>query len=110
MKVKSFAGTHRAAVDKQVNDWLTASNVEIAKTDVAFKALRSRGWDAVDGKTGDRRALAIVISVWYNELLQPRSDNWVFGFNRKRLRSISAASTIARKRPHRKYAEKAPSF
>jgi hypothetical protein len=28
MKVKTFTGTHREAVDKQVNDWLAASNVD----------------------------------------------------------------------------------
>ena len=47
MKVKTFTGTHRFAVDRQVNDWLAKSNVTVRKTDVAFKALRDRGWDAV---------------------------------------------------------------
>ena len=27
MKVKTFTGTHRFAVDNQVNDWLAKSNV-----------------------------------------------------------------------------------
>jgi hypothetical protein len=58
MNVKTFTGTHRAAVDKQVNDWLTESNVTVVKTGTAFKQLRERGWDAVAGKTTTRRALA----------------------------------------------------
>jgi tartrate dehydratase alpha subunit/fumarate hydratase class I-like protein len=32
MKVKTFTGTHRTAVDKQVNDWLAESNVTVRKT------------------------------------------------------------------------------
>jgi hypothetical protein len=31
MKVKTFTGTHRAAVDKQVNDWLAQTNVPSAR-------------------------------------------------------------------------------
>jgi hypothetical protein len=27
MRVKTFVGTHKEALDKQVNDWLAASNV-----------------------------------------------------------------------------------
>ena len=41
--VKTFVGHPRGALDKQVNDWLAASNVEVRKTDVAFKAYRDRG-------------------------------------------------------------------
>ena len=67
MKVKTFTGTHRFAVDRQVNDWLAKSNAAFRKTDVAFKALRDRGWDAVAGKTTTRRAVAIAITVWYDE-------------------------------------------
>jgi hypothetical protein len=37
MKVKTFTGTHRFAVDRQVNDWLAKSNVAVRKIDVAFK-------------------------------------------------------------------------
>jgi hypothetical protein len=58
MKVKTFTGTHRFAVDRQVNDWLAKFNVTVRKTNVAFKALRDRGWDAVAGKTTTRRAVA----------------------------------------------------
>jgi hypothetical protein len=46
LKVKTFTGTHRFAVVSQVNDWLAKSNVTVHKTNVAFKALRERGWDA----------------------------------------------------------------
>jgi hypothetical protein len=67
MKVKTFTGTHRFAVDSQVNEWLEKSNVKVHKTNVAFKALRERGWDAVAGKATTRRALAIAITVWYDE-------------------------------------------
>ena len=31
MKVKIFTGTHRAAVDQQVNDWIARSNVEVRR-------------------------------------------------------------------------------
>jgi hypothetical protein len=43
MKVKTFTGTHRAAVDQQVNDWLARSKVEVRKTSTAFKALDGLG-------------------------------------------------------------------
>jgi len=62
MNVKTFTGTHRAAVDKQVNDWLAQSNVIVIKANTAFKQLRERDWDAVAGRTTTRRALAIAIS------------------------------------------------
>jgi hypothetical protein len=32
MKVKTFTGTHRFEVDRQVNDWLAKSNVTVRKT------------------------------------------------------------------------------
>jgi hypothetical protein len=54
-------------VDRQVNDWLAKSNATVRKTDVAFKPLRDRGWDAVAGKTTTRRAVAIAITAWYDE-------------------------------------------
>ena len=81
MNVKTFTGTHRAAVDKQVNDWLTESNVTVVKTSTAFKQLRERGWDAVAGETTTRRALAVAISIWYEKpspANQSRPDNWIF--------------------------------
>jgi len=81
MNVKTFTGTHRAAVDKQVNDWLTESNVTVVKTSTAFKQLRERGWDVVAGKTTTRRALAVAISIWYEKpspANQSRPDNWIF--------------------------------
>jgi hypothetical protein len=43
MKVKTFTGTHRFAVDRQVNDWLAKSNVAVHKTNVAFKAAQRPG-------------------------------------------------------------------
>ena len=64
MNVKTFTGTHRAAVDKQVNDWLAQSNVIVIKANTAFKQLRERDWDAVAGRTTTRRAVAIAISIW----------------------------------------------
>ena len=67
MKVKTFTGTHRAAVDQQVNDWLARSNVEVRRTSTAFKAFRETGWDAISGRTTSRRAVGIAISVWYDE-------------------------------------------
>jgi hypothetical protein len=83
MKVKTFTGTVRAAVDQQVNDWLVGSNVEVRKTNVAFKALREQGWDAVAGRTIARRAIAIAITIWYDEPAKKmngdRPTNWVFG-------------------------------
>jgi hypothetical protein len=82
MKVKTFTGTHRFAVDSQVNDWLAKSNVTVRDTKVAIKALRSRGWDAVAGKVTDRRAVAIAITFWYDEAYnqrpKPNPANWVF--------------------------------
>jgi hypothetical protein len=86
MKVKTFTGTHRTAVDNQVNKWLAKSKVTVRNTNVAFKALRHRGWDIVSGKTGDRRALAVAITVWYDEAphrAPARPTNWKFGLGRK---------------------------
>jgi hypothetical protein len=67
MKVKTFTGTDRATVDEQVNDWLAEPKVIVRKTNVAFKAMREWGPDAIAGKTAARRALGIAISVWYDE-------------------------------------------
>jgi hypothetical protein len=82
MKVKTFSGTHRFAVDSEVNDWLAKSNVTVHKTNVAFKALKEKGWDAVAGKTTRRRALAIAITVWYDEPYnlspKPNPTAWIF--------------------------------
>ena len=82
MKVKTFTGTHRFAVDRQVNDWLAKSNAAVRKTDVAFKALRDRGWDALAGKTTTRRAVAIAITVWYDED-QTRKPSRPLGFSNR---------------------------
>jgi hypothetical protein len=78
MKVKTFTGTHRFAVDSQVNNWLAKSNVTVRDTKVAIKGLRSRGWDAAAGKVTDRRAVAI--TVWYDDkpIPQPRPDTRKF--------------------------------
>jgi hypothetical protein len=86
MKVKTFTGTRRFAVDSQVNDWLTESNVIVHETNVAFKALKEKGWDAVAGKTTRRRALAIAITVWYDEPYKqkpkPNPATWIFRSSR----------------------------
>jgi hypothetical protein len=82
MKVKTFTGTHREAVDEQVNDWLCHSNVKVRNTSIAFKPLREKGRDAVTGRTINRRAVAIAISVWYDEPSPQIGSNpatWVFG-------------------------------
>ena len=82
MKVKTFSGTHRATVDRQVNNWLAKSNVTVIKTNVAFKAMREWGPDAIAGKTAARRALAIAITVWYDEPYNQRPKanpaTWIF--------------------------------
>lgn len=86
MKVKTFTGTSRATVDQQVNDWLAESNVTVRRTNVAFKQLRDRGWDAVAGRTATRRALAVAITVWYDDPYHqtPRSNpaTWIFRSSR----------------------------
>ena len=86
MKVKTFTGTRRATVDKQVNDWLAKSNVTVRKTKVAFKGLRERGPDAIAGRTAARRALGIAISIWYDEkpIPQSRIDTRSLGSSRYR--------------------------
>jgi hypothetical protein len=67
MQVRTFTGTDTAAVDKQVNDWLTESKVQLRQTSTAFRPLRARGKDAITGRTVTRRAIAVAISVWYDE-------------------------------------------
>jgi hypothetical protein len=67
MQVRTFTGTDTAALDKQVNDWLAKSKVQVRRTSTAFKGLKEQGKDAVTGKTFSRRAVAIAISVWYDE-------------------------------------------
>ena len=83
MKVRTFTGTDREAVDKQINDWLAQANVKVQKTSIAFKPLREKGWDAVSGRTTTRRAVAVAISVWYEEPskkpARSKPTTWVFG-------------------------------
>jgi hypothetical protein len=43
LKVKTFVGTDAATVDKQVNDWLAESNVQVRRTSTAFKRLKFKG-------------------------------------------------------------------
>jgi hypothetical protein len=43
MKVKTFAGTDAPEVDKQVNDWLAESKVQVRRTSTAFHRFRDRG-------------------------------------------------------------------
>ena len=86
MRVKTFTGTHREAIDSQVNHWLSATKVVVLKTDIALKPLRERGWDAIAGKATTRRALAIAITVWYDDSYDqkpnPRPANWTFDATR----------------------------
>ena len=67
MKVKTFLGTQAAEVDKQVNDWLAESKVQVLRTSTAFKRYRDRGKDALTGRTVARHGIGIAISVWYDE-------------------------------------------
>jgi len=67
MRVKTFTGTHRVAVDKQVNDWLAESKVHVRRTSTTFHRFRDRGKDALTGRTVTRHAVGIAISVWYDE-------------------------------------------
>jgi hypothetical protein len=43
MKVKTFTGTHRVAVDKQVNDWLAQTNVPSARPTLLLALCAVRG-------------------------------------------------------------------
>ena len=67
MKVKTFVGTDAAGVDKQVNDWLVESKVQVCRTSTAFHRFRDRGKDALTGRTVARHGVGIAISVWYDE-------------------------------------------
>jgi len=67
MKVKTFVGTNAPEVDKQVNDWLAESKVQVRRTSTAFKRFRDRGKDAITGRTVARHGVGIAISVWYDE-------------------------------------------
>ncbi len=42
MKVRTFTGTDRETVDKQINDWLAQANVKVQKTSIAFKRFERR--------------------------------------------------------------------
>jgi hypothetical protein len=76
MKVKTFIGTHRSAVDEQVNDWLARSKVHVQNTSTP---LSHWGWDAVSSRTITRRAVAIAISVWYDD---PEGDHYTHLYGR----------------------------
>ena len=67
MKVKTFVGADAAEVDKQVNEWLAESQVQVRRTSTAFHRFRDRGKDAITGRTVARQGVGIVISVWYDE-------------------------------------------
>jgi hypothetical protein len=67
MKVKTFVGTDAEKVDRQVNDWLAESKVEVRRTSNAFKRFRDRGEDALTGRTVTRHGVGIAISVWYGQ-------------------------------------------
>jgi hypothetical protein len=57
MKVKTFVGTNAPEVDKQVNDWLAESKVQVRRTSTAFKRFRDRGKDAITGRTVARHGV-----------------------------------------------------
>jgi len=83
MQVRTFTGTDTAAVDKQVSDWLAESRVRVRRTSTAFRPLRDKGKDAITGRTVTRRAVAVAISVWYDEpgskTFRSNPATWVFG-------------------------------
>jgi hypothetical protein len=83
MKVKTFTGTDRVAVDKQINDWLAKSKVAVLQTAVAFKPLSEKGLDVITGRTTTRRGMAVAITVWYKDPPTPkpmaRPTNWELG-------------------------------
>ena len=62
---------------------IAKSNVTVRKTNVALRPLeRERGWDAIAGSTTTRRALAVAITVWYDEPYhqtpKPNPATWIF--------------------------------
>jgi hypothetical protein len=67
MKVKTVVGTDAPEVDRQVNDWLAESKVQVRRTSTAFHRFRDRGEDALTGRTVARHGVGIAISVWYDE-------------------------------------------
>jgi hypothetical protein len=73
MKVKTFTGTHREALDSHINDWLAQSNVEVRKTSIAFKALRDKGRDAVmAGRLSAERSLSPLLF----GTMSPAAKHW----------------------------------
>ena len=75
MKVKTFTGTDAAKVDRQVNDWIEKSGVEVNKTNTTIKQFTVKGEDQVTHKPVTRRVPAIAISVWYDEPKSGKSSN-----------------------------------
>jgi hypothetical protein len=67
MKVRTFTGTDSAAVDEQVNEWITKSKIRVLQTNTAFQRLKEIGKDVITGRTGTRRGVGVAISVWYDE-------------------------------------------
>jgi hypothetical protein len=77
MKVKTFVGNDAAKVDKQVNDWLAESKLQVGRTSTAFKRLRYIGEGSVAGLPPVRHGVGIAISVWYDEqLAKPQIRTW----------------------------------
>ena len=73
MKVKTFTGTLRFAVDNQVNDWLAKSNVTVHKTNVAFEARDQMGCD-LPKLTCDSLWAAHPTAVWYGSRQSPLEE------------------------------------
>jgi DNA-binding transcriptional ArsR family regulator len=67
MKVRTFAGTDTAAVDQQVNEWITKSKIRALRTNTALQRLKETGKDVITGRTSARRGVGVAISVWYDE-------------------------------------------
>jgi hypothetical protein len=93
MKVKTFLGTDAAEVDKQVNDWLAESEVQVRRTSTAFHRFRDRGKDALTGRTVARHGVGIAISVWYDERqAKPQTKIEWSGKNPSRLRPAAGSA------------------
>jgi hypothetical protein len=67
MKVKTFAGSETAKVDKRVNDWLARFGIKPHHTNTAIGQFTVKGEDQLTGKPVNRRVAVIAISVWYEE-------------------------------------------
>jgi hypothetical protein len=72
MKVKTFVGSDAAKVDKQVNDWLAKSKVQVRSTSTAFKRLKFKGKGILAGRPVMRHGVGVAISIWYESRVPKR--------------------------------------